>query len=209
MNLNSINYVCVSNVKAAINSTIYFPNVTRLAIRSLEMSDHSISWTLNSLLPLNKLTELNLVSYRIIVDDLLKLLRFTPNLNLLGLEALIVDEPTLNLRRKRKRFKYITGTKKIKHLRIDAQFSWKKLRFVAYLFPKLEYLEIKYIPNEIIDIFRLILTKPNHILQNLFLVCIRYCSTKYLEGLDNLIRSEHLVDDYVIKYGDDDLYLWW
>lgn len=167
-----------------------------------------MSLILSRSIPLSNVKELGLFSYRIIVDDLMKLLRFTPNLEVLGLEALIVDEPTLNLRRKRKNFKYIASTKKIKDLRINARCSLKKMQFLAYLFPNLDYLTTSFSKNEVRDVFRLVLTKPHQILQNLFFLRINSCPETYADELNDLIRSEHLVDDYLFKVVNYTGYFW-
>lgn len=110
MNLNSVKYVYIYDIQSTINSRKYFPNVNQLTILSNDkISDDLISSTLNHLIPLDQLAELNLVSSHLILDDLLKLLRFTSNLNSLFLNAC-----TLKLPQNRENLKYIASINKIK-----------------------------------------------------------------------------------------------
>ncbi|CAF3637957.1 unnamed protein product [Rotaria socialis] len=210
MNLNLVKHVYTDEILTLIRSKNYFPNVIQLTIlSSFKISDDSILPIINHLIPLNQLTQINFLSTCDLLNGLLKLLCFTSNLNSLTFNSLLMGECTVKLLPQNEKFQYIASANKIKNLHILHKCSLANLQLLANLFSKVEYLKIEIIEEQITDIIRFLLIKHNHILQNLFLLCISQSSIKYLEHFNNLIRSECLINDYFIKYVNDDLYLWW
>jgi hypothetical protein len=56
---------------------------------------------------------------------------------------------------------------------------------------------------------RFILSKTKTNVRNLCLLCVKNRSKTMAGTLKNLIESEELLDNYLIKLIDNDLYLWW
>ena len=54
-------------------------------------------------------------------------------------------------------------------------------------------------------VIRSILTELDH----LFFLHITGMLRTYVKRIDSLIESEHLLDDYFIKFIEQDIYLWW
>ncbi|CAF5119369.1 unnamed protein product, partial [Rotaria sp. Silwood1] len=59
--------------------------------------------------------------------------------------------------------------------------------------------------KQIFQITPCLLSKIDH----LFFLNITDIIKAYLQELNFLIKSENLLDDYLIKFIDHDLYLWW
>ncbi|CAF1476320.1 unnamed protein product, partial [Rotaria sordida] len=73
-----------------------------------------------------------------------------------------------------------------------------------------KYLKTSMKRTEIEDIIRFLLIKPNDQNSKLFLKCISKTYRMCLEEINILIESEILLDNYFIKYvDDDDLFIRW
>ncbi|CAF4043935.1 unnamed protein product, partial [Rotaria sp. Silwood1] len=89
INLNSVQHLSIYS-KQIINIYLnYFPNVTHLTINHyFQTSDKSIITTLNRMIPLAQLKKLTIESYNFPFEEIIELLRFTPNLYALKLDLL-------------------------------------------------------------------------------------------------------------------------
>jgi hypothetical protein len=59
--------------------------------------------------------------------------------------------------------------------------------------------------KEIVEIIRCILTEMDH----LFFFHITNIIEPYLQRLNLLIKSQSLLENYLIEFIDQDIYLWW
>jgi hypothetical protein len=81
-NFNSVKHIRIGGKQLTNNSIHYFPNVNELTITSyFEPSDHSIWNNLNRIIPLNQLTKLIIHDVGLPFQQLIELLRSTPNLH--------------------------------------------------------------------------------------------------------------------------------
>jgi hypothetical protein len=80
-----------------------------------------------------------------------------------------------------------------------------EIQFFIHLFPQIESLSTGVVRKEIVQITRCILTEMDH----LFFFHITDIIRTYLQRLNLLIKSENLLDNYLIKFIDQDIYLWW
>ncbi len=209
-NLNIVKHVKICS-KRAINSSVnYFPNATELTIKyHFKTPDDSISTTLNRVVPLKQLTKLVTECYHFPFYEIVKLLRFTPNLHTLKLDNLSTYETSPKLIQESDAFQYALNTNKIKNLEIRLWCSLEEIQLIMNLFPQLEYLNITIHRKEIEHIVRYLLSKKNHQTCHLFLLCITQIPKICLRELTMLIKYEKLLDDYFIKFVNRDLYLWW
>ncbi|CAF3885666.1 unnamed protein product [Rotaria sp. Silwood1] len=88
-NFNLVQHLSIYS-KQIINIYLnYFPNVTHLTINHyFQTSDKSIITTLNRMIPLAQLKKLTIESYNFPFEEIIELLRFTPNLYALKLDLL-------------------------------------------------------------------------------------------------------------------------
>ncbi|CAF4917023.1 unnamed protein product [Rotaria sp. Silwood1] len=83
--------------------------------------------------------------------------------------------------------------------------SFGEIQIFINVFPQLESLQTGEFQKQIVQITRCFLSKMDH----LFFLNITYIIKTYLQKFNFLIKSENLLDDYLIKFIDHDLYLWW
>lgn len=124
---------------------------------------------------------------------LMKLLNFTPNLHTLNIDYLLIEETS--------HFQYVS----IKNLDIRQTKSFEQIKLLIHLFPRLESLKIGINKNEIHRICRDLLTKAHH----LFFLCFLEIPKRCLKELKQLIETEKLINNYLMKFINRDLYIWW
>ncbi|CAF0874418.1 unnamed protein product [Rotaria sordida] len=209
-NLNSVQHVSIYS-KQIINIHLnYFPNVTQLTIKHyFQTSDDSIITTLNRMIPLVQLTKLTIESYDFPFEEVIKLLRFTPNLYSLKLNLLAMTKTNSQLIKQNENFQYVTKTNKIKYLDLREYCTLNQIQLIVKLFPQLEYFKTRMNRKEIEPITKYLLLKTKNKIQHLFLLCISETPKICLKELNILIKSENLLKDYFIKFINRDLYLWW
>jgi len=209
-NLKSVKHVHICSKQAKTNSANYFPNATELTIKNyFKTPDDLISTTLNRVVPLGKLTKLVIECYSFPFEEIIKLLRFTPNLNTLKLDLLSLNQNSLQLIKQSETFLYVSTTNKIKNLELRDWCRLEKIQLLIDLFPQLEYFKTGMERKEMGQIIRYLLSKNNHQTCHLFFLCISGTPKICLRELNLLIKLENLLDHYFIKFLHRDLYLWW
>jgi hypothetical protein len=129
----------------------------------------------------------------------------TPNLRLLKWNFQSIDQTKLKLIEQSETFRSLSNTNHIQNLEILHCCSFDEIQFFIHLFPQLESLQTGVFRKEIVQITRCLLSKMDH----LFFLHITDIIRTYLQKFNFLIKSEHLLDDYLIQFIDHDLYLWW
>jgi len=108
------------------NYVNYFLNVTELTIKHyFKTLDDSISTTLNRIIPLKQLNKLAIECYDFPVEQIVKLISFTPNLHTLKLNSLSIYETSSKLLQQSEIFRYVSNTNKIKNLELP---DWRFFR---------------------------------------------------------------------------------
>jgi hypothetical protein len=77
------------------------------------------------------------------------------------------------------------------------------MEFIVILFPTIECIKIGIKAKEIIPTCEYVLSKKHHNMPYLVLLCIFKCTT-YIKEL-----TVKLLDDYLIKIVNRDMYVWW
>ena len=209
---NSVKHIYICSNRITNECTNYFPNVTELTIKyCLETSDDSISTTLNRIVPLRRLTKLEIKCSNLSFEQFTHLLWHTPNLHTIKASSLFKGLLNVKQLTQSDHFQYVSKTNKIKNLIFDGwdTLGSNSIQLVIYLFPKLEYLKTRLIRKEIVPITRLLLTETNHKISRLCFLCITNIPKICLQELNRLIKSENLLDDYFLKFAKSELYLWW
>jgi hypothetical protein len=209
-NFNSVKHVRIHSKRAITNCVNCFPNATELTVEHcFKSTDDPISKALNGIVPLEKLTNIVFKCYGFSLKQIIKLLRSTPNLNILKLAFLSFNETDSKLIQQSQIFQYVSKTNKITNLDIRTDFTLGKIQLIVSLFPKLECLKIGMKKEEIHQIVRFLISKTNDKTRHLYFLRISRIPKRCLKELNLLIKSENLLDDYYIKFVNRDLYLWW
>ena len=209
-NLSSVKHVYICSKRATDNYVNYFPNAVELTIKHyFETPDVSIAATLNRMIPLEQLTKLVIECYHFPFGQMIKLIRFIPNLHSLKLGFLSFNELYSNFIHKTEIFQYVSNTNKIKNLELRDWCTLEKIQVIVNLFPQVEYLKTGIYRKEIEQIIRFLLLKTNTKTRHLFFLCLSNIPKVCLRELNVLIKRENLLDDYFIKFVNRDLYLWW
>jgi hypothetical protein len=208
--LKSIKHVRIRSKQATKNCVNYFPNTTELAIEHyFKTYDDSISTTLNRIIPLTQLTKLVITSYDFPFKETVKLLCFTPNLHTLKFDSIPLRETNSKLIKQSESFQHVSKTNKIQNLNLRGRCSMEKIQLIVNLFPQLESLKTGMNRKEIGQIIRYLFSKTNNKTRHLLFLCISETPKICLKELNTLIKLENLLVDYMIKFINCDLYLWW
>ena len=78
---------------------------------------------------------------------------------------------------------------------------------MLYLLPQIEHSKIRIHKEEIEYILELLLNENKNLMDLCFL-SLNDFSVSNLKELNMVIRKYKLIDDYLIKYVNNDLYLW-
>jgi hypothetical protein len=192
------------------NFVNYFPNATELTIRFRFFipSDSIFITNLYRIVPLVQITKLVITLFNFPFEQMIELIRLTPRLHTLKLEAVSVNEISSKLIRESDLFQYVSKTNQIKNF----ELNWLRLANIQLfvdLFPQLESLKIRIDKKEIQQIIRFLFSKTNNQPRHLVFLCILQIPKRCLQELNMLIKSEHLLDNYFIKFINRNLYLWW
>ncbi|CAF4622398.1 unnamed protein product, partial [Rotaria sp. Silwood2] len=118
-NFNSVKHVHICSKYVSNNNVIYFPNANELTIEHyFKIFDDSISTILNCILPIKQLTKLIIKSSNFSFEQIVNLIRFTPNLYTLKLDLLSFNEINLKLIQQNETFQYVSNTNKIKTIEL-------------------------------------------------------------------------------------------
>ncbi|CAF0998854.1 unnamed protein product [Rotaria sordida] len=202
----SVKHINICGKRAINNYVIYFSNATELTIKNYGKTYYgSMLTVLNQILPLKQLKKLIIDCNDFPIQQVLNLISLTPNLRLLKWNFQSIDQTKLKLIEQSETFRSLSNTNKIQNLQILHCCLFDEIQFFIKLFPQLESLQIAVFRKQIIQIIRCLLSKMDH----LFFLHITDIIKTYLQKLNFLIKSENLLNDYLIKFIDHDLYLWW
>jgi hypothetical protein len=202
----SVKHVLLGGQEILKNSAKHFPNATELTIKDgFRTPDASFSKTLNRIIPLTKLTKLAIQSSKFSFEQILHLIRFTPNLHAFKFSLLSLREINSKSIEQSEIFQYVSKTNQIRNLELRTDSTLEEIQLIVKLFPRLEYLKIAMKKEDIYKIVRFLLSKTN----DLFSLCITEIPQRCLKEFNMIIKAENLLDDYYIKFVNRDLYIWW
>ncbi len=210
-NFNSVKHIRIGGKQLTNNSIHYFPNVNELTIISyFEPSNHSIRNNLNRIIPLKQLTKLFIDYDGFPFQQLIELLRSTPNLHTIEYDSPFFNEVDLKLIQQTDSFQYVSTTNKVKKLDIyQERCTLEKFQILMNLFLQLEYLRIEMTKNEVEQCLHFLPSKINNKIHPLCHLCIFRSPKPSISDFNGLMRSEDLHDGFLIKAFDCKLYLWW
>ncbi|CAF3164044.1 unnamed protein product [Rotaria sp. Silwood2] len=182
-NLNSVKHVYICSTKTNKNPANYFPNATELTIKHcLEKLDDLLVQTLNRIVPLRQLTKLIIKDFHINFDKFIDVLYLRPHLHTFKSDFLSLNSIYPSAIRKTGTFRHVLHTNRIKTLELRHECTLEEIQLIVDLFRQLNYLNIGMKSKEIEPIVQYQLTV--------------------------MIEKENVLDDYLIKFVNRDMYLW-
>ncbi|CAF4649998.1 unnamed protein product, partial [Rotaria sp. Silwood2] len=174
-------YIC--STKTNKNPANYFPNATELTIKHcLEKLDDLLVQTLNRIVPLRQLTKLIIKDFHINFDKFIDVLYLRPHLHTFKSDFLSLNSIYPSAIRKTGTFRHVLHTNRIKTLELRHECTLEEIQLIVDLFRQLNYLNIGMKSKEIEPIVQYQLTV--------------------------MIEKENVLDDYLIKFVNRDMYLW-
>jgi hypothetical protein len=209
INFESINHIRIPSTKALNNCVNYFPNVTDLTLEY----DHDISYgpleiIFNRVIPLAQITKLLIECHYVSSEALIKLLHFAPNMHTLKLYFLLSDDKEYAETQHCESFRLVSNTNIIKNVILSGMCTLIMAQFVIALCPRLDRLTTGIDRTNFESIVRILLSKTNNNTHQLFFLRITRVPKLCIRQLKKLIKSERILDDYLIDYVNRDLYLW-
>ncbi|CAF1523883.1 unnamed protein product [Rotaria sp. Silwood1] len=209
-NLDSVKHLYIASKEIDDNCVNYFPNVNELSIKNkFKTSGDSIIAILHRMIPLKQLTKLVIESHLFPMEDIMNLLRFTPNVHTLSLNLYILDNFNINSNKQKEICQYVLKKNKIQNLILNLKCLLSEIQFIMFLFPRLEHLKARMERKEIGQIIQFLLSNAYNKTRNLCYLCILKAPKICLKETKILIESKNLLNDYSIKYIDRDVHLWW
>ncbi|CAF3988763.1 unnamed protein product, partial [Rotaria sp. Silwood1] len=209
-NFKSVKHLYIEH-KTKSNCRNYFSNVNQLTIGyDVEiLDDNSFITNLKCMIPLKQLTKLVINIGRFPFEEIIKLLRLTPNLHTIKFDEYSLQEINSNFTKYNILLQDILKKNKIENLVLTGRCSLNQIRFIIYVFSKLKYLKIEITGRKISSIVQYLLSKTHNQAQHLFYLCISCTEEVYLEKIKDLIKLKNLLDSYSIEYINYSLHLWW
>jgi hypothetical protein len=210
--LSTVKQVYICDSQQAINCINYFPNATELIFNEVFItSPTSMTTILNHIIPLKQLTKLAITCDRFSVQKVIKILCHTPNLHTLALKSMPCYRKNKDYTsiEESKDFQLTSNTNVITNVTCDAECTFEQIRLLTALCPQMQYLTLDTPSNTFEAIVRFLLDKTNPNTCHLFSLCFSRAWTNKFERLNTLIKSETLLDDYILKLVRSKIYLWW
>ncbi len=144
INPQSIKHISIRGDITTKNDFLYFPNVTELTLLDyLNPSLHSISTILDRLMPLTKLSKLTIQYRDLCISQLIDLLYFSPNIQLIILESSIsFSKISLISIQQTQTFQTIFNDNKIQNMIFKKDSTVESVRLFYKLCPRLEQMTI-------------------------------------------------------------------
>lgn len=205
-----IHHVSIHNTNAMKQFVGAFPNVTELTLsETFDVPHHSMETDLNRIIPLKQLTKLTLHCHRLPFDRMIQLLCFTPNINTLKLNSILLYRADSFSFPETEVFRIVSNTNIVTNLTVENECTLDKIELLTALFPRMEYLTMNLDKKDLESIARFLLSKFNYNTRYLSSLCISKRRRELVEIFKNLLETEDLLHDYMLKVIDRKLYLWW
>jgi len=189
---------------------MYFPNVIELTLeRCMEHLDYSLSEILNNILPLNKIRKIIIKNFYLHLKQLIEILYYTYSLNTIEIDYLFYDDIEQFLFKINNDVEHRSKINNVKTFNLVYNCNVEKIKLIFNLFSQLEYLKIGIQNKEIKPTMEYILLHKFNNMSNLCFLCITDIDMIYLKQVIELIENKNLINGYLIKHINRDLYLWW
>ncbi|CAF3881052.1 unnamed protein product [Adineta steineri] len=166
-------------------------------------------WIKRRIIPLKQLTKLVVESNPLPLTKLIELLRCTPHIHTLVLKSMSLYGVNYNSIQQNQSFQLVSNTNTITNVTCNGECTLEKLQILVALFSRIQHLTTKLYANNLESCVRFLLEKTNQNTNHLCLLSLLSAYKIWYTRLRTLIESETLLDDYMLKMIDWNLYLWW
>lgn len=209
-NLKSVHHVYIHDTEAAVNCMNYFPNATELTFESsLPTSCDSIANILNCIIPLKQLSKLVLECHRFSFMKLIQLLRFTPNIDTLQLASMLFYGEDYVSIQQSEEFQLLSNENRITKVMIKETCTLEKIQFLIALCPQMKCLTLRVDAEVLESVICFVLERTKKNSSHLHLLHFLRVNYDCYERLDIFMKSEKVLDDYMLKMVNQDMYIWW
>ena len=209
INLKSVDHVYIQDEKGLINCKNYFPNTTKLTFDGdFYIIYNSLSTILTRIIPLQRLRKLviNCPSFSFI--KLIELLSLTPNVHTLILPCVICYRDGYMSIERSKAFRLVSKNNMITNVTLESNCTLENVRMLITLCPRLECLTIKTHVENLQSTIRFLLERNYQNSRHLCTLCFLTATNALYKKLERLIKSEKLLNDFMLKLIGSKLYLW-
>jgi hypothetical protein len=210
--MNSVHHLELEDGNERLNSTNYFPNVTQLSFKynPLEQNTYLSPVTLNQIVPLNKITKLDIHCFHLYFKHIIELLTFTPNVRILRFNLESNDNTDLRLIKQNQSFKMVSATNKIEYVQFGCTCTFERIELLVNIFPRLKHLSMTRPRDPIENILQFLLSKNNDKTRYLHSLWIGSIRQRIFQNVMTVLRSqsEKLLVDCAMD-GDGCIRLWW
>jgi hypothetical protein len=106
-------------------------------------------------------------------------------------------------------FQLVSNRNTIQNVICDVACNLEQIKLLVALCPQLNSLTMNRRTRDLESIVRFLLDRTNANTGHLCLLCFSRAWNNWCDKLDQLIKSETLLNDYTLKQIDWNLYLWW
>jgi hypothetical protein len=208
--MNSVHHVEFEDGNRRLNSTNYFSNVTHLSFKynPFEQNKPVSPVILNQIVPLNKITKLNIHCFHLYFKHIIELLTFTPNVRILRFNLESNDNTDLHLIKQNQSFKMVSAANKIEYVQFGCNCTFERIELLVNLFPRLKHLSITKPRDSLETILQFLLSKNNDKTRYLHSLWIGSIHQRIFQNVMTLLQSEKLCVDCVMD-GNGCIRLWW
>jgi hypothetical protein len=193
-----------------MNCVKYFPNATELTLLdSFNDSIDQITNTLNRIVPLIQLTRLCIDCEKFSFENLINLMRFTPNLHSLTVNSTTFPTTYSTSIEESETFQLVSNTNIIKTFTFPYSYSLERVKLIVKLCPQLQHLNLDYVWKELESILEYLLSKTDDSPRNLSSLRGVFFSTLSAATLLNLIKSRKWLKNCSVELIGEEMFLWW
>jgi hypothetical protein len=210
--LDTVQQVDIRRTQSIISCIDYFPNASKLIFHDVLTAPRTSMMTiLNRIIPLKQLTQLVITCERFSVQKVIKILCYAPKLHTLMLKSMPCYRKNNDYAsiEESQDFQLVSSANTITNVTVNA-CTLEQIKLLVALCPRLRCLTIDTFDSALVPITRFLLDKTNQNTRNLCSLCfLRVWNDRFERLIDNLIKSESLLDSYTLKLIGSKLYLWW
>jgi hypothetical protein len=216
-NFKSVHHVCIQSEEDVIICQNYFPNTTELTLENgFSTTRDSIASILNPIIPLKQLTKLVIQCHHFSFVRVMDLLRNSPNIQTLKLLSLSNNDCTSI--QQSETFRLLSSTNTITDVTLEPS-TLDNIILILALCPRLQRFTLDAHRQNMKSLVRFLLRKSEQNTSHMFSLCFSeatftiascpFVNKDWYHYFEALMKSETLLDDYMLKLVDSDLYLWW
>ncbi len=209
-NMDVVNQLHIQGEEAMTTCVYYFRNVTKLTLsNTFSGSRVWLGPILKRVVPLKQLTTLVIECCDFSFEQFIKLLHSTSNIHTLIYDCQSINETNSMSIQQSEMFQLVSNTNSIRNLTIKERYSSENIKLLVALCPRMQHLTIDISSLHLESMVQFILSKSKTDIPQLCSLCTKNTRKSMVGVLKNLIESEELLDNYLIKHIDSGAYFWW